>query len=375
MYLFLDYDETLTSHDTLSLIPSPSPSGSGDFSSYTQAYLSDMRAHEASYSHSHEGEGYERNTVRGQLRFLGSLADVERRSVARVEKGGLFLGWRPEEAEDRAREKVRLRRGVLSSSLVAETEAEGEEGQDDSLEEFLRRTTTGTSSSRSSSSSASSSKPTQPSVLAGILSVSWSTAFLRASLHPLPLHFIHANDPVLDPATGAGTGALNKGAAEGGIRTGLDKLRLMRQEMGRAEGQRQQQQRGSGSGSGSGERYSVYAGDSNTDLPCLLEASLGLVLGEAASLLSTLERLGLLGRVLDGYEALRRWLEEGSGGGGEGGAGGRLRPVDPARTQPWEEGEEERQAQDVCLVRVADWVEGAKVLQLVLSLEEEERLA
>lgn len=364
MYLFLDYDETLTSHDTLSLIPSPSPSSSSseDFSTYTQAYLSDMRAHENSW----QGE---RNTIRGQLRFLGSLAEVERKSVARVEKGGLFVDWRPQEAEKRGREEVRLRRGVLSSSLQTGEGVGAEAGESGggSLEDFLRRTTT--SASTSTLNSASNSAPRR--VHAGILSVSWSTAFLRASLHPLPLQFIHANDPVLDPSTGLGTGKLNKGAAqgekEGGIRTGLDKLRLMRQEMGKVEAQQRGRERG-GREERERKRYSVYAGDSNTDLPCLLEASLGLILGEASSLLSTLERIGLRGRVLDGYEALQRWLEEGREG--KQGGGGRLHPVDPARIHPWEEGEEERRAQDVCLVRVADWVEGTRVLELVLALEE-----
>ncbi|PWN21623.1 hypothetical protein BCV69DRAFT_298624 [Microstroma glucosiphilum] len=367
MYLFLDFDETLSSHDTLSLIPSPPPSPSSsssssssstsqpdpkDFSSYTQAYLSDMRDHEASY-------GGERDTIRGQLRFLGSLADVERKSVARVEKGGLFVGWTQEDAEKRGREGVRLRRGVRSSEMG--------QAEQSTLQEFLQRTT-------STSTSGSGAPQLQPRVLAGIISVSWSTVFVRASLQPLPLHFVYANDPVLDPITKRGTGALNKGAAEGeqegGIRTGLDKLRLMRREMSKAEEKRLQN---ASAQQGKTHSYSVYAGDSNTDLPCLIEASLGLILGEGASLLSTLERIGLRGRVLDGYEALQMWLKAGEEGKGQGegkGAGGSLRPVDPKRTEPWSEEEEERRAEEVCLVRVKDWVEGTKVLELVLALEE-----
>jgi soluble P-type ATPase len=37
----------------------------------------------------------------------------------------------------------------------------------------------------------------------------------------------------------------------------------------------------------------VYVGDSNTDLPCLLHADIGILIGDGSSVLETCERVGI----------------------------------------------------------------------------------
>jgi phosphoserine phosphatase len=74
---------------------------------------------------------------------------------------------------------------------------------------------------------------------------------------------------------GVGTGKITKGD-DGGIRTGPDKLREMKQLLGNAM-----------------ERITVYVGDSNTDLPCLLYADIGIIIGDGKSLIETCNRVGI----------------------------------------------------------------------------------
>ena len=77
---------------------------------------------------------------------------------------------------------------------------------------------------------------------------------------------------------GKGTGVISKGD-ESGICTGYDKLREMKKVI--AE-------------NSTSQRFiSVYVGDSDTDLPCLLHADVGIVIGKGASLIETCNRVGI----------------------------------------------------------------------------------
>lgn len=77
---------------------------------------------------------------------------------------------------------------------------------------------------------------------------------------------------------GRGTGMLSKSGDEG-ICTGQDKLREMRKVM---------KQKGI-----SEDDITVYIGDSNTDLPCLLYADIGIIIGEGKSVIETCNRVGV----------------------------------------------------------------------------------
>ncbi|SJX62015.1 uncharacterized protein SRS1_10642 [Sporisorium reilianum f. sp. reilianum] len=223
LHLFFDWDETITASDTLALIAPPESTQlhGPPFSSYTSAYLSDLSAFEASF-------GVRLDWTR-QLEFLGALDSVEQASVARVEDGGLFKGMPLAEMLARAETQVEFRAGwdAFYAWLAAQTEARALDAR--------------------------------------IISVGWSSTFIRHAIEHSShspkgtIGSVYAND--VQMADGVGTGALSK-SSEGAVRTGMDKLRVMRACL--REG-----------------GVSVYVGDSTTDLPCLVEAQYGLLMKRA----------------------------------------------------------------------------------------------
>lgn len=216
LHLFFDWDETITSHDTLSLIAPPEhEQRHGEpFSSYTAAYLSDLESFEKSFG--------ERHTWDSQLEFLDRIDEVERASVARVEAGGLFRDMPLSDLLSRA-QHVQFRSGWETFSTWLAT---------------------------------------QPAVSADIISVGWSAVFIRLALdthsHSSAIGRVYANE--VEMASDVATGKLTKSAhsnGEGGVRTGIHKLHIM-QSIDVA--------------------VKVYVGDSTTDLPCLVNADFGLVM-------------------------------------------------------------------------------------------------
>lgn len=326
MLVLLDWDETLTSHDTLAQIAPPDGTHAGpSFAHYSKEYMSDYEAHVKAYTNP---DVKSIKAIAQQFDFLGSLAEVELKSNQRIEQGGLFKGWDPAAAEKRARELVQLRPGVK-----------------DSLQRFLQKHA--------------------QAVQVGVVSVSWSTVFVRAGLgvrhvqdeepqmqssvahdddetDAFPLHFLRSNTIDLDPQTHLGTGKMSKSGTSG-VRTGLDKLREMSRVLSKT-----------------GPQLTVYAGDSNTDLPCLLFASVGLILGDNKSLQSTLERLGLADSVVNGFDAFEKRFKASQ---------------DSVNAIKSDENDgkdvvpllEAKKAQDFFLVRVADWHQGTKVLEMLMN--------
>jgi hypothetical protein len=96
LLIFADWDETITSHDTLSLVAPPDTPNSTcpPFSFFTDCYLDDMTRHEKAFG--------PRDTVEKQLEYLGSLSVVEMASVRRVEEYGLFKGVREADIRERS---------------------------------------------------------------------------------------------------------------------------------------------------------------------------------------------------------------------------------------------------------------------------------
>src|SRR5277367_4768633 len=77
---------------------------------------------------------------------------------------------------------------------------------------------------------------------------------------------------------GKGTGKMTK-EGKMGICTGHDKLREMKTVLEKK--------------SSSELIVTVYVGDSNTDLPCLLHADIGIIIGEGKSVIETCNRVGI----------------------------------------------------------------------------------
>ncbi|CCF53051.1 hypothetical protein NDA11_005601 [Ustilago hordei] len=231
--LFFDWDETITSSDTLSLIAPPDSTQlhGPSFDHYTEAYMSDLSTYFSSHS--------EPDSWSAQLEFLAGIDEVEVASVGRVEEGGLFKDMPKTELLQRA-EKVQFRDGWDTFySWLAEQSREGTIGAAD------------------------------------VISVGWSADFIRQAItnpadgNDAGISKVYANEIDMDE-DGKGTGKLTKslplsllnlaGGSRGGIRTGIHKLEIM-QALAKEE-----------------EVVKVYVGDSTTDLPCLVNADFGLVM-------------------------------------------------------------------------------------------------
>jgi thiamine phosphate phosphatase / amino-HMP aminohydrolase len=138
LWIFADWDETITSHDTLSLIAPPDssdPNGPPPFSYFSQYYTNLVREHEREFG--------PRDTLDRQLEYLASLAPVEQASMKKVEERGLFKGVREEDIRKRA-QYVEFR---------------------DGWKEFTERAMN-----------------EQHVQLKGVLSVNWSKVFIRSAL-------------------------------------------------------------------------------------------------------------------------------------------------------------------------------------------------
>jgi len=106
-------------------------------------------------------------------------------------------------------------------------------------------------------------------------------------------------------AEGKGTGVISK-AFNTGICSGTDKLREMKIVLDKH--------------AGSDDAVTVYIGDSNADLPCLLHADIGIIIGNGKSIIETCTRVGIkvesgpkLGRILkkrDGDELMLYHFED-----------------------------------------------------------------
>lgn len=253
--LILDWDGTLTVRDTLSTIASigytkpislrasshssaHTLSSTPTWSQIVSAYTSDYSAHKESYS----PNPAERKTIAEELLWLQSLWSVERDSVERVERSGLWRGVTRDHVRDvviRALDdgSVALRPGW--NELVSNVQRSG--GR------------------------------------VGILSVSWSSTFIKETLRNaaqrgtldgdglnVDMMEVWANDFEMNN-DGEGSGRLTRWfESEGkGIWTGSDKARVMREILAQE------------SGAWKGTK-AMYIGDSVSDLECLLEADVGI---------------------------------------------------------------------------------------------------
>lgn len=227
--VILDWDETITEADTMSIL-SQATNDPGRWPEFVDAYMADLERHERDYG--------ERRTLDDQFGFLGSLGPIETASVRRIEAAGVFQGVTHENLQ-KAASSVRIR---------------------DGFERFCQRL--------------------GPNVCKEILSVNWSTEFIRFGLPQATAPEtwkITANALSFDEQ-GKGTGSVSKDK-QNGIRTAMDKLKYFKHRMSQLHENT--------------DDLVVYIGDSNTDLPCLLEADIGIIFGNNKSLAATCEKYSI----------------------------------------------------------------------------------
>ena len=105
VWIFVDWDETITAHDTLHLIAAPDSNeveAPPPFFFFTDYYIKLLAEHEKEFG--------PRDTLERQLEYLDSLTAVENASVRNVEKHGLFKGVTNNDLFNRGKQ-VRFRDG------------------------------------------------------------------------------------------------------------------------------------------------------------------------------------------------------------------------------------------------------------------------
>lgn len=202
---------------------------SAKWQTFVDQYVSDLEQQESIFG--------DRTSLEEQYKFLGSLSSVELASVKRIEVAKYFQGLTLS-AVERAARNVKIRSGFA---------------------QFCRRLPIHVSRQ--------------------ILSVNWSQEFIKSGLSiavDTQDWQITANRLDFDDENVC-TGSVSKDK-EGGIRTALDKLKHLQIEMHEIH---------------KADGLLVYIGDSNTDLPSLLEADLGIIIGGNSSLQANCEKYGI----------------------------------------------------------------------------------
>lgn len=261
--LFLvDFDETLTQtgKDTISRLAAAAYSAQRSqqlppWSHFVDSYVRD---HD---QHTRARPPETRGTIAAEQEFLRSLRAVERASILRVEESGVFKG---------------LDLPLFLRAAVGDRQRLGElmrEGWWEATRKVLARGDGGAGGK------------------VAVVSVNWSRAWIRECLEgsaqpgedEVRRIEVYANELVVGDDGRTTTGFMDRwfGQEDGGIWTGWDKLRVMKDMI-----VRENEKSAAGTAA-----LVVYVGDSTTDLLCLLEADVGIIFG--TKLDAVCERLGI----------------------------------------------------------------------------------
>ncbi|KAI2473058.1 HAD-like domain-containing protein [Annulohypoxylon bovei var. microspora] len=255
MSIFLDFDGTITSKDTvgelanfaLRVRASEGQDLKREWDRVVAAYVDDHGAHVDNYDPHPDS----RSLPEHEVAFLRGLKTVEKRSLGRINACALFRGISPAEFREAGRGLVAEGTVRLRDGFGAFVEGRRSEGW-----------------------------------RVWVLSVNWSSAFIEGACGELDGIEVIAND-VREDGSIAGPAVLNphsSGSSEGSgeprnLTNSRDKLDAMEAVL---------------AAEGLSAKPSVYFGDSTTDLECLLAADLGFVISDKddSSLLKTLRRIG-----------------------------------------------------------------------------------
>lgn len=233
--------------DTLHLLPDPIENKSGLelLKPYTLAYTMDL----LKSTHEH---GLDNINCKDDLQeYLAMLDGVERRSIHRVEEGGLFRNLDVEKLLKRA-DTVEFRPGWAKTV------------------DFIK---------------------SRQGIQTYILSVNWSTMFIERSLSRFSIPNLTVISNEIETRNGKGTGNLNSPTSIYDIRSPNDKLMAMNSAV-------------------ASDKKKIYIGDSLNDIACLMNADLGIIMGGSKSFLDTCERVGIsIGRVDSGLCRVEGWDE------------------------------------------------------------------
>ncbi|KAI9848724.1 MAG: hypothetical protein M1837_006811 [Sclerophora amabilis] len=339
--IFLDFDSTLTVHDTIgalsSLAPAPPPppphhqSAQGipsapdvPFSTFTDSYLADLAAHKQSYHGPPADDARASSALAAETAYLASLRPIEEASLARLEAAGWFRGWTTSAVADGARTAVAKGDVVLRPGWL------------DLKRDVQRLQRMGEAGGGGAGTEAGG-------VLMVIVSVNWSRTWVRQCINA-------AGKAALTTATGAGAGIragskrridVGKKEAEGRGRQGRgessvdvsDGIQIIANEIEGLDMPDGSSGKIIGCGTLQGERVlvsadkkrildtfknqsppgdarctTVYVGDSMTDFECLLDVDVdvGIVIRDEEVRAGQRE----LAEALDRVRVTVRWIGE-----------------------------------------------------------------
>lgn len=285
MSIFLDFDGTITAQDTIGELASfalrfheaegkekqeKHESGlSREWDEVVRAYVEDCRAGAAA----HHTPPERRTSAAQEVEFLRALKAVEERSMLRVRRCGLFRGLGDDDFRAAGRRLVRD-----NGDGDGDGNGNGNVYLRSGFRDFVDRVSGGFGAG------AGAGEATGWRVY--VVSVNWSAKFIEGAIGYRPERpgggsgiEVLANDIRGEDGAIVGPGILGGGDGAGRVLTNSqDKLEVMEAVLRRNE------DRGP----------SVYVGDSNTDLECLLAADRGIVMadGPDSALLETLRRIG-----------------------------------------------------------------------------------
>ncbi|ORX48539.1 hypothetical protein DM01DRAFT_1338600 [Hesseltinella vesiculosa] len=236
--VFVDFDETITQADTLSLLADAATAINGaatPFSQLSEAYLEDYRAAKQSIHESDE-HGKPCSTMEKQMRFWMGIRPVEEASLQRVSTSKILRGLTPQQWRTQAQDRVPLRPGALATLT----------------------------------------RHVDPAHLF-VVSLNWSKDWIRGALGSYPalpsnlvcndLDFVQRS-PNQEP--------VSTGQIIPSILTSIDKAQAI-QSILQAYTTRP---------------TTIYIGDSTGDLLPLVECDIGIIIGKEPGLLKCLEKLG-----------------------------------------------------------------------------------
>ncbi|KAH7359084.1 HAD-like domain-containing protein [Plectosphaerella cucumerina] len=247
LHLVLDFDGTITQQDTIGVLADLGQ----DFQLRQKAKISPTWAQiveEYGRDHKEYSTGYQpasdqRSSIEDELVFLRQLRSVEHRSLRRVERSGLFRGLDEETLKQGGRDA--LRNGTIQLR--------------DGFTDIM--------------AAASHNK-----WHISVLSVNWSTSFLRGVLEGYPVLDVVANE-ILPDGRIVGPGHLGTAWKDSPLMTCEDKREALSSLL--------LQQ-------GSCASDLVYFGDSTCDIECLtLGRGVAVALDIGSTLMRTLERVGV----------------------------------------------------------------------------------
>jgi len=264
----IDFDGTITQMDTINVLAHYAVTRhDGGRAAARQAwetilaeYVADHGRHLATY----EPKAVDRTTLSQELEYLESLRPVEQASAERVAASELFRGLGDLDLERFGVEAARRGRPGIDSGLDDGTAAHDmvlpRKGFAEFIVEMGKR---------------------RPDWGLGLVSINWSRAFVEGVLKAVGVDDGKFNKRINTVRFGDGSivrpSEMGCGGATAPLMTARDKAMALANMMEQQEAQR-----------------CVYIGDSVTDISCLLESSLGIVVadGPLTQLLKTLDRLG-----------------------------------------------------------------------------------